>query len=663
MGCYRKYLIVAPAVLFGAILLIGCKNEPESTPTQIPVTETPVEIETAADEVEATTPETVEVTRIVVETEVVEVTPEPEVPPKPVKEMVICLAGEPSSLYPYSSLRLSLDTTHVLQAIYENMFTTLSFDYQARGVEKLPSLADGDATLVPVQVNEGDIVLDVNGEVVILQDEVTVRNADGEEVDFTGEPITMLQLSAEFTLKPLVWSDGQPVTADDSVYSFELAADPATPVPKFLVERTAEYKAQDDHTLRWVGIPGYLDRTYFTNIWMPYPRHYWGQFSATDLLAVDQSARMPLSNGPYVVAEWVAGDHIRLERNEHYYLAGEGLPRVDSIQVRFIPNADQLLAQMLEGQCDIGTHDGLGIREAEALLEAKSSGLLEPYIKDGSVFEHIDFGINSASAYASTRPDWFEDVRVRRALVMCTDRQLLVDALLYGQTEIMNAYIPQTHPLYPQDGAVWSYDVEAANALLDEVGLLDTNNDGIREDPNSGASFAVTLFSTIGNELGLSVATILTEDLQACGVQVEVSLLQGDVYFADGPDGPLFGRQFDLAAFPWLISIEPNCGLYLTSRIPSAENSWGLNNNNDIGFSNPEFDAACGEALSMLPGMAGYESAHQTALRIWMQQVPSIPLFLRPKVAATTPNIINFNLDPTQESELWNLYEIDISGE
>ncbi|NIP27063.1 MAG: hypothetical protein GWO38_25415, partial [Phycisphaerae bacterium] len=448
-------------------------------------------------------------------------------------------------------------------------------------VEKLPNLADGDAVLVPVEVNEGEVVLDVNGEVVVLQNEVTVQNADGNTVNFVGEPITMMQLSAEFTLKPLVWSDGEPVTADDSVYSFELAADPATPVPKFLVERTAEYSAEDDLSIKWVGIPGYLDRTYFTNIWTPYPRHYWGAFSATELLAVEQSNRMPLSHGPFVVAEWVAGDHIRLERNEHYYLAAEGLPRVDAIQVRFVPNADQLLAQILEGQCDIGTHDALGIREAEALLEAGDNNLLAPYFEAGSVFEHIDFGINSAPAYASTRPDWFENVQVRQAIVMCTDRQGMVDDFLFGQPEIMHAYVPTIHPLYPTDVSVWPYDVAGANTLLDNAGLVDSDEDGIREDPISGSPFAVTLLSTIGNELGENVAAALVEDLADCGIEVEVSLLQGDVYFADGPDGPLFGRQFDLAAFPWLISVEPNCSLYLTSRIPSAENSWSLNHNNE----------------------------------------------------------------------------------
>lgn len=662
MHSYKKYMVVAPAVLVGAILLIGCQDEPGETATPASDIQTPTEENTAEVQVEATTPVTVEVTRIVVETEVVEVTPEPEVTTQPLKEIVVCLAGEPQSLYPYSSLRLSLETTHLLQGIYENMYTTLSFDYQARGIEKLPSLADGDAALVPVQVNEGDVVLDVNGEVVILQDDVTVEDADGNQVNFAGEPITMMQLSAEFTLKPLIWSDGVPVTAADSVYSFELAADPGTPVPKFLIERTARYEAADDHTLTWVGIPGYLDRTYFTNIWMPLPRHQWSGLSATELLSAEMSSRMPLSHGPFVVAEWVAGDHIRLERNENYYLAAEGLPRIDAIQVRFIPNADQLLAQMLEGQCDIGTHDALGIREAGALLEAEESGLLAPHFQDGAVFEHIDFGINSAPGYATVRPDWFEDVQVRQAFIMCTDRQRMNEEFLFGQASIMNSYIPASHPLFPADATVWSYDVTGANAMLDNAGYLDTDEDGIREDPVSGSPFVVTLLSTIGNELGENIAAVFVENMAGCGIQVEISFLQGDVYFADGPDGPLFGRQFDLAAFPWLISIEPNCSLYLTSQIPAAENSWGLNYNNETGFSNPDFDAACQMALDLLPGMEGYETAHQTALRIWAEQVPSIPLFLRPRVAATIPAILNFSLDPTQESELWNLYEIDVEG-
>jgi peptide/nickel transport system substrate-binding protein len=115
-----------------------------------------------------------------------------------------------------------------------------------------------------------------------------------------------------------------------------------------------------------------------------------------------------------------------------------------------------------------------------------------------------------------------------------------------------------------------------------------------------------------------------------------------------------------MGAFPWLISTEPNCALYLSSRIPSQSNAWNRGFNNETGFTDPDFDAACSAALSALPGMPEYDVNHMEALRVWSEQVPIIPLFMRLKIAAARPEILNLDLDPTQSSELWNLFEIDV---
>jgi peptide/nickel transport system substrate-binding protein len=262
-------------------------------------------------------------------------------------ELVICMAEEPETLYPLSRARPSMATRHVLQGIYENMFTTLGYDYQARGIVKMPSLADGDANIKTVRVDDGDMVLDVNEDVVTLREGVTVRTADGEEVTFEDTPLRMPQMDVQFTLQPLTWSDGTPVTADDSVFSFELAADPETPLPKTKIERTSSYKATGDLTLEWTAVPGYLDPTYFTNIWTPYPRHEWGEYLSEELLEAEASTRMPLSHGPYLVSEWVEGDHLTLVRNDNYYLADEGLPKVDAVHFRFIPDSSELVAQLI----------------------------------------------------------------------------------------------------------------------------------------------------------------------------------------------------------------------------------------------------------------------------------------------------------------------------
>lgn len=656
---YKAWLLVTASIVIEAIAISACQTTGEEflrTGADTPVPPEPTIVEVTVE----ATPVTVEVTRIILETAVVEVTSVPVSATAP-KELVVCLSTEPETLYPYGSARLDTPTTHVLQAIYENMYTTLSYSYQPGGIEKVPSLADGDAIIRVVEVDKGDKVLDVNGDVVTLKEGVAVRTARGQQVIFEGQSIAMPQLMVQFMLQPLVWSDGRPVTADDSVYSFELAADIDTPVPKYVMDRTSSYLATGERTIVWTGLPGYLDPSYFTNIWPPYPRHYWGDFTAAELLAAQESTNNPLSHGPFVVTEWRKGDYIRLSRNEHYYRSEQNRPRIDTLIFKFVPSTDQLLAQLLSGECDIATHDSLTLDEVPLLQEAEDGDHLVPYFQPGTVFEHIDFGIAPVEEYAVRRPDWFANPMVRQAMVMCTDRQRMVDEILYGKSEVMHAYVPAGHPLYPSDITEWPHDVARANALLDEAGYLDFDGDGWRDDPATGITFRVTLLGALGNEIAGQIGDIFQANMADCGLDVRLQYLNGDDYFTDGPEGPLFGRKFDLAAFPWLVGMEPNCSLYLSDRIPGPDNGWNRTYNNQTGFSNGAFDAACERATNALPGMPEYATSHEAALRIWSKQMPIIPLFSRLKIAATQPGILNFTLDATQTSELWNLYDIDLA--
>jgi peptide/nickel transport system substrate-binding protein len=471
----------------------------------------------------------------------------------------------------------------------------------------------------------------------------------------------MDQLVVQFELQPFIWSDGTPVTADDSVYSFEVAADPLTPVPKLKIERTADYQATGDHTIEWTGVPGYMDRGYLTNIWPPLPRHAWGDKGAADLLLADEVNKRPLSYGPYVVSEWVTGKEITFVRNQNYYLISDGLPLIDTVALKFIIDREQALPLLLSGQCDVLTQDLLSLGDAPALSEAAEKGLIDAHFQPGTVFEHIDFGINSVKEYETERPDWFENPLVRQAFLMCTDRLAIMDDFLYGQSQLINAYVPDNHPLFPDDAVLWPYDVESANALLDEAGFLDFDEDGLRNDPRLGGEFRVELLVALGNSTGLQIANAFKKDLASCGVEVVVESVDSDIYYADGPESPLFGRRFDLAEFPWLISIEPNCALYLSSETPGPENNWNRTYNNQTGFNNSSFDQVCKSALDALPGTDEYEDFHREALRIWTEQLPIIPLFLRLKLAATSPEVSGFVLDPTQNSSLWNIANIDIN--
>lgn len=303
----------------------------------------------------------------------------------------------------------------------------------------------------------------------------------------------------------------------------------------------------------------------------------------------------------------------------------------------------------------------MDVGQSPFLIESESQGLLVPYFQTGTVFEHIDFGINPVDEYAATRPDWFEDVRVRQAMTMCTDRQGMVDNIFYGRSEVIHTYIPSVHPLYADGLTEWPYDVEAANALLDEVGYVDSDGDGIREYTD-GTPFKVQLGTTSGNEMRQQLTQIFKENQAQCGVEVELYYLPASEWFADGPEGPVFGRKFDLAEFAWLTGVQPSCDLYLTTQIPgdpeAGYSGWG--GSNDSGWSNADYDAVCQTALGSLPGTPEYEENHKEAQRIFSQEVPVLPLFLRLKVAAARPEVTNFGVDPTENSELYNLYTIGL---
>jgi peptide/nickel transport system substrate-binding protein len=378
-----------------------------------------------------------------------------------------------------------------------------------------------------------------------------------------------------------------------------------------------------------------------------------------------ESIRTPLANGPFRIDTWTPGEQLILVRNEHYYRAAEGLPHLDQVTFRFTFSPEAIMDGLLEGTCHIGYQDGVDLNRMDELLAAGAEGTIVPHVVAANVYEHLDFGINPVEEYAATRPDWFEDVRVRQAMAQCVDRPALLETVYQGQGELLHAYVPEAHPLFPADGLVWGYDPATGNALLDEVGFLDRNGDGVREAMDSTRPFTVTLMTTAGSELRTMVAEQVAANLMGCGIQASVQAVDPQLFFAAGPEGPLFGRQYDLAIFAWLIHTIPACETYDSLQIPGPLPDYpaGWAGNNVSGWQNDAFDAACEQALASLPGSDAYVQAHQEALRIFMEQLPSLPLLPRLKASLVRPEVLNFHLDSSEPSELWNLFELDLLTE
>ena len=592
-----------------------------------------------------------------------------------VRSLTVCLGDEPSTLYPYGNLNASARS--VLSAVYDGPIDVVEYGYEPIILEKIPNLEDRDAQVSAVSVQAGDQVVDSSGNVVTLERGMQVRpsgcRSDECAIKYDGSSaIQMDQLVVTFSmLEGLMWSDGEPVTASDSVYSFQLAADPSNTGSHYVTDRTAIYEAADDYTLQWWGKPGFIDPDYALNFWMPLPQHAWSEFTPADLSKLEASARMPVGWGPYIIDEWQAGRSIHLVKNLNYFRAESGLPKFDELTFLIQPDADSAVSALLDGACDVldpsvrlDSHVGL----LQQMQSDKQARLL---VAQSTNMEWLGLGIVPASydngfSSKENRPDFFGDKRMRQAIALCLDRQRVVDTVLFGLSQVPDVYLPADHPLHNGNIQTYEFNPQAGSQILEQIGWLDDDR-----DPTTPRRAANVTRVPVGTPLVLNyitssatqrhqVADILTESLAQCGIGLNPSFMSADEFYAQGPNGPLFGRQFDLAAYSiGSNSLKPQCEWFTTNQIPDESNNWV--GTNVTGYKSPRFDEACLGAAQTLPTDPEF-SLHQEAQAIFASDLPAIPLYLRLKVAATRYDFCGFTLDPSSSSAL-NDIEIFDYGE
>jgi peptide/nickel transport system substrate-binding protein len=641
----------AGCLVAASILLAGCRSTLAPTPTASVISPAPT--------TSASTP-----------------TPQPS-PTVAQKSLVVCLGQEPSTLYAYGQASASLWS--VLEAIYDGPIDTQNYTPHAVILEKIPSLADKDAVIQPVDVKAGDAVVDINGNPVTLAQGVKIDPSGctgaGCAIPYDGQStLKMDQMVVTFKLKPgITWSDGKPLTAADSVYSYQLAADPSTPVSKYTTARTVSYTAVDDLTTRWTGIPGFKDPNYATNFWLPLPQHAWGQTKPADLLTAEMSSQKPIGWGPYVIDEWAKGDHITLHKNPGYAGAKAGLPKFDTLVYRFLgTNSTANVDALLSGECDIVDQTSHLEDQLPTLNDLSTAKKIQVAYSTGPEWEHLDFGIKPASyddgnnPITGDRPDFFGDPRTRQAFADCLDRQAVVDQLLFKHSAVPDTFLPPGHPLLDPKVTHYAADPGAGEKLLDAVGWKDTDQDpatpriakgvaGVAED----TPFTVTYLTTQAG-MRVQAANLLAKSLAGCGIEVKVETHTTGDLFASGPDGALFGRKFDLAQFSWQVGPQPVCSLYTSARIPNAADKWI--GENIAGYSNPAFDQACQSAAAALPGASGYAESQAKAQELFSQDLPVIPLYLVPHVEAARTDVCGLSADPSARSEFWNIENLDMGA-
>lgn len=590
------------------------------------------------------------------------------------RTLTVCLGEEPNTLFPYADPNDA--ALSVLAAIDDGPIDAVSYEFQPVILKKLPSLADGDAQIAPVSVKAGSAIVDADGNVTTLAAGTHVRpascRADNCTIVYDGlSPLQMDQMIVTFHMRAdVTWSDGTPVTSDDSVYAYQVAQAAAPTGSRFLLNHTQNYEATDASSTQWWGIPGYIDSTFMTNFWAPAPKHVWSQFKAADLPQIDVAARVPIGWGPYMMADWIPGDRMTLKKNPYFFRAAEGYPKFDQLVLRFLPDANKAISELTAGFCDI-LDPSVHLDEQVALLQQmQQSGAVRLTFAPSMTIEWLGLGIVPATyddginLAKGDRPDILADPRTRQAIALCLDRSSVVTTVLFGQSSVPLSFVPKDSPLYAGTVASYDYNQAAGTKLLDQIGWRDL--DGNPSTPRqavtvknvpAGTPLTLNYYSTAALQRR-QVADILSKSLGQCGIGVNVQYYSQNDLYAPGPQGLLFGRRFDLIEYAMSTEgVEPPCDWFTGNEIPNAANHWI--GTNVTGYSSPSYDAACHGAHLALPGEQAYSDAFQQAQSIFAEDLPAIPLYYRLKIAASRADVCHFDIDATA-NPMWNIEAFDM---
>jgi peptide/nickel transport system substrate-binding protein len=592
----------------------------------------------------------------------------------PEKEMTICLGEEPESLFIYAGQQ-SYAMWSILEAVYDGPIDRTRGGYTAVILQKIPTYEDGDLTLVAATITAGDFVVDASNQIIAFETGARVLPAGCNDnscvITWDGvSEIQMDQVTANYTLRAnLVWSDGTPLKAADSLFSYAVNSDPVTASVDARIDLTDTYEALDDSTVQWKGIPGYRGIDATGMFWIPLPEHMLGDLPPTQLATSDLAARQPLGWGPYVISEWVAGEYIRLQKNDHYFRSEEGYPRFDRIIYRFIgQDSGASLAALASGQCDLVERSSDPQTDLDLVSDLlNSTDILAESSASPEIYQLV-FGVKPAShddGYnaAFDRLDFFRDPATRRALATCIDRQALNGQVFAGSAGLASISDMLGNQAGGAGEALPVYNLAAAAELLTQAGWVD--NDGDPATPRlsvnvigvpTGSPLSLKLL-TPSDFTSIAIASGAADSLRKCGIDVSITAVPFSELYAPGPDGLVFGRSFDLALINWQYSLVPACYLFTTPQIPGTGNYWI--GGNVAGYSNNEFDIACSGLMKAMPGDGDYELYLQKAVEYFSKDWPAIPLFKLPKLVLARPDFCAFTFDPFARSDLTNLELFD----
>jgi peptide/nickel transport system substrate-binding protein len=354
------------------------------------------------------------------------------------------------------------------------------------------------------------------------------------------------KLRVTFTLKPdLKWSDGEPLTVDDVVFTFRdvylnekipaslrdilrIGKAGALPTVKKLDDRRVEFTLPEPFSpiLRALSasiLPEHSLRKYVENVdaqGNPEFLSTWGTDTPPDQIVV---------NGLYRVKEYIPSQRLIFERNPYYWrkdFRGNPQPYIEQLVWQIVENQDTQLLQFRSGGLNSITVQPQYFSLLKREEERGNFTIYEDGPDTGTLF--ISFNLNKGKNADGTplvdpvKSAWFNSLNFRKAIAHAIDRPTMINNIYRGLGELQHSpmSVPSPYYLPPAKGLpVYEYDVDRSKQLLRDAGF--TYNDRNELLDNKGNRVRFTLITNAGNQVREAIGAQIKQDLSKIGIQVD----------------------------------------------------------------------------------------------------------------------------------------------
>ncbi len=393
--------------------------------------------------------------------------------------------------------------------------------------------------------------------------------------------------------KGVTWHDGKPFTADDVVFTWAYAKDPATAATTTGSYKDVTVEKIDDYSVKVIfdkPTPFWADAFVGVN-GMIIPKHLFADFIGDKSRDAPTNLK-PVGTGPYLFTSFKPGDVVTGVINPKYH--GENRPYFDSIEMKGGGDAISAARAVLQtGEYDFAWNLQV---EDEILLRLEKGGKGRVEISPGGNMEHIQVAttdpwteVDGERSSIKTKHPTLSDPAVRQALSLLIDKAS-VEKFIYGRTGQATANFVENPEKFRSKTTKFEFNVDKAADILEKAGWK-KGSDGIREKDGKKLKF---VYQTSINQPRQKTQAIVKQACQKAGIYIEVKAVVASVFFSSDVANPDTYPHFytDLQMYTVTMS-QPDPEVYLrqflTVEVAQKENKW--QGRNITRWRNAEYDA------------------------------------------------------------------------